>query len=684
MEAHEAARNLETLKENGAEQEGENGGNRNEGNEENGNRENGENRDGNRNGNHGMNYGGTEGVVGLTRWFEKMETVFNITNCLPKFQMKYATCTLQDSALTWWNSHKRTIDVDATYAMKWAGLIKLMTKGYAARSAENKRRMKSNPRDNRGQQPPFKRKNVSGQNVARAYTTRNNEKRGSAAVVPNTQRSLLGNQLGVICYECGRPGHVKRECPKLRNQNHKNRVGNKTGGIVCYECGRPGHFKKDCPKLRNQNHGNQTRNKSGNKTGGNEVTTKAYAIGGGEQTLISTLSRRFQELNMMCTKMVLEEEDRVEKFIGGLPDNIQRNVIAAESTRLKDVVRIANNLIDQKLKGYAVKNDENKRRALIVNQRVPTCFERGRQGHYRNECPKLKDQTRGNKAGKKTNEDKGKVYVLGGGEANPDFNVFTEDFPGLPPTRQFEFQIDLVPGAAPVARAPYRLAPSELQELSTQLQELSDKGFIRPMIPFGLTNALVVFMDLMNRVCKPYLDNIVIVFIDGILIYSKNKKEHEENLSYVIDSEGICVDPTKIESIKEWASPKTPTEIHQFLGLAGYYRPFIKCFLKIAKPVTKLTQKSVKFDWGEKEEAAFQLLKKKLCSASILALPEGSENFMAYYDASHKVLGGVLMQREKVIAYASRQLKIHEKNYTTHDLELEVIAFNLKTWRHYL
>ncbi|GJV64105.1 retrotransposon protein, putative, ty3-gypsy subclass [Tanacetum coccineum] len=226
------------------------------------------------------------------------------------------------------------------------------------------------------------------------------------------------------------------------------------------------------------------------------------------------------------------------------------------------------------------------------------------------------------------------------------------------------------------------------------------------VMPFGLTNAPAVFMDLMNRVCKPYLDKFVIVFIDDILIYSKNKKEHEEHLKlilellkkeelyakfskcefwipkvqflgHVIDSEGIHVDPAKIESIKDWTSPKSPTEIRQFLGLAGYYRRFIEGFSKIAKPMTKLTQKKVKFEWGDKQEAAFQLLKQKLCSAPILALPEGSEDFIAYCDASKKGLGAVLMQREKVISYASRQLKIHEKNYTTHDLELGAVVFAL-------
>nr|GEY25590.1 putative reverse transcriptase domain-containing protein [Tanacetum cinerariifolium] len=176
-------------------------------------------------------------------------------------------------------------------------------------------------------------------------------------------------------------------------------------------------------------------------------------------------------------------------------------------------------------------------------------------------------------------------------------------------------------------------------------------------MPFGLTNAVAVFMDLMNRV---------------------------KFISHVIDSEGIHVDPAKIDSVKDWASPKTRTKICQFLGIAGYYRRFIKCFSKIARPMMKLTQKSVKFDWGEKAEARFQLLKYKLCSASILALPEGSENFEVYYDASHKGLGVALMQRQKVIAYASCQLKVHEKNYTTHNLELGAVVFALKIWRYYL
>ncbi|KAI3819447.1 hypothetical protein L1987_13283 [Smallanthus sonchifolius] len=134
----------------------------------------------------------------------------------------------------------------------------------------------------------------------------------------------------------------------------------------------------------------------------------------------------------------------------------------------------------------------------------------------------------------------------------------------------------------------------------------------------------------------------------------------------------------------KWKTPKTPTEVRSFLGLAGYYRRLIQDFSKITTPLTTLTQKAVKFEWSQKQEEAFKTLKQKLSTAPILALPEGNDDFVIYCEASRISLGCVLMQQEQVIAYASRQLKIHEKNSTTHDLELGAIVFALKIWRHYL
>ncbi|GJV01656.1 putative reverse transcriptase domain-containing protein [Tanacetum coccineum] len=528
-------------------------------------------------------------------------------------------------------------------------------------------------------------------------------------------------------------------------------------------------------------------------------------------TDILSYTLRFQELALMCGRMFPEESDEVEKYVGGLPDMIRGNVMSYRPQTMEEAIEFANDQMDQKLITISERQAEQLRGYGLDN--FGSCMQ---EGHIKRDCPKLKNGNRGNQRGNDNAPTKFRrhswyglvlakfllsltvpkekiVRIPEGSNLNCSWSgekrledvpivrdfpeVFPEELLGLPLTRQVEFQIELMPGAAPVARAPYRLAPSEMKELSEQLQELSDKGFIRPssspwgapvlfvkkkdgsfrmcidyqelnkltvknryplpriddlfdqlqgssvyskidlrsgyhqlrvreedipktafrtryghyefqVMPFGLTNAPAVFMDLMNRVCKPYLDKFVIVFIDDILIYSKNKKEHEEHLKAILEllkKEELYAKFSKcefwipkIESIKDWASPKTPTEIRQFLGLAGYYRRFIEGFSKIAKPMTKLTQKKVAFEWGDKQEAAFQTLKTKLCSAPILALPQGAENFIVYCDASHKGLGAVLMQNEKVIAYASRQLKIHEKNYTTHDLELGAVVFALK------
>ncbi|KAL9252656.1 Retrovirus-related Pol polyprotein from transposon 297-like protein [Drosera capensis] len=330
-----------------------------------------------------------------------------------------------------------------------------------------------------------------------------------------------------------------------------------------------------------------------------------------------------------------------------------------------------------------------------------------------------------------------------------------------------DFSIELAPEAAPISKAPYRMAPAELKELKTQLEELLEKGYIRPSVspwgapvlfvkkkdgsmrlcidyrelnkitiknryplpriddlfdqlqgasvyskidlrsgyhqlrikaedisktafrtryghyefvvmPFDLTNAPAVFMDLMNKVFKQYLDHFVVVFIDDILVYSRDHQEHlrttlktlRENelyakfkkcefwltevafLGHVISGAGVKVDPKKIEAVTEWSRPSNVTEVRSFLGLARYYRRFVEGFSKIAMPLSKLTRKSTTFDWTEKCEKAFQELKDRLTSAPILALPSGEEGFCIYSDASKQGLGCVLIQHDKVIAYA--------------------------------
>nr|GEZ33465.1 putative reverse transcriptase domain-containing protein [Tanacetum cinerariifolium] len=219
------------------------------------------------------------------------------------------------------------------------------------------------------------------------------------------------------------------------------------------------------------------------------------------------------------------------------------------------------------------------------------------------------------------------------------------------------------------------------------------------VMPFGFTNAPVVFMDLMNRIFHEYLDKFVIMFIDDILVYSKTKEEHEEHLrivlgtlrqkklymkflkcefclghvvflGHIVPADGITMDPAKVEPVTKWLRPKTVTEIRSFLGLAGYYRRFLEGFSHLALSLTKLMRKGKKFVWDEEREKSFEELKKRLVFALILTLPSGSGGFQIYSDASKKGLRCVLMQHGKVMAYASRQLKPYEANYPTHDLEL--------------
>ncbi|KAA3461758.1 DNA/RNA polymerases superfamily protein [Gossypium australe] len=213
------------------------------------------------------------------------------------------------------------------------------------------------------------------------------------------------------------------------------------------------------------------------------------------------------------------------------------------------------------------------------------------------------------------------------------------------------------------------------------------------VMPFGLTNAPAVFMDLMNQIFRLYLDRFVVVFIDDILIYSCDETQHAEHLRIVLQTLREKQLYAKFSKCEFWLREvgflghiplRNVSEVCSFLGLAGYYRRFVKGFLMIVTPLTKLLQKDVRFEWSKKCQQSFEQLKVLLTEAPVLIQPESGKEFIIYSDASLNGLGCVLMQEGKVIVYASRQLKPHEKNYPMHDLELAAIVFALKIWRHYL
>ncbi|GKD53134.1 putative reverse transcriptase domain-containing protein [Tanacetum coccineum] len=462
-----------------------------------------------------LNFKGTEGVAGLSQWFERMESVFHISNCTVENQVKFATCTLHSVALTWWNTHVKTVGHDAAY-----------------------------------------------------------------------------------------------------------------------------------------------------------------------------------EFALLYGRMFSEEYDKIEKYVGGLPDMIHRSVVASKLKTMQKAVEIATKLMDKKIRTFTDRTGEKKlyggSKPLFPkcnyhhDGQKPTCYECGAQGHFKRECPKLKNNNnRGNPAGNVNAP--AKVYAVGHIGINPDSNVVTGTFLlnnryasilfGTGADRSFMStafspQIDITPTTLD-HYYDVELADGRIIGLNTILRgctlNILNHPFNIDLIPIELGSFEAIIVreeDIPKTVFQTRYGHYEFqVMPFGLTNVPANKKEHEEYLKVVLE----------------------------LLKKKKLYAKFSKCEFWIPKVSLGTTEdsskdfhKGVKFNLGDEQEAAFQLLKQKLCSAPILALPEGSEDFVVYCDASHKGLGTLLMQREKVISYASRQLKIHEKNYLTHDLELGLVVFSLKCWRHYL
>ncbi|KAL4339218.1 hypothetical protein GQ457_08G027450 [Hibiscus cannabinus] len=288
-------------------------------------------------------------------------------------------------------------------------------------------------------------------------------------------------------------------------------------------------------------------------------------------------------------------------------------------------------------------------------------------------------------------------------------NWVVRELPSPPPKREVEIGIDIQPGTNPVSITPYRMAPMELKDLKKQLEELQNKGFIRPSTsPWGAPVLFVKKKDGSMRLCINYrqLNRIDLrsgyyqmkvkdadvpktAFRTQCQLYAKFSKcefwlSEVAFLGHVISAKGIMVDPNKVQTILDWRPPRNVSEVRSFLGLAGYYRRFMKGFSVIALPLTKLLRKDQPFEWSKDRQRIFDKLKQALTHAHVLIQPEPGKEFTVYSDASHSGLGCVLMQDDNFVAYASRQLKSHELNYPTHDLELAAIVFALKIWRHYL
>ncbi|GJW07895.1 putative reverse transcriptase domain-containing protein [Tanacetum coccineum] len=693
-----------------------------------------------------LNFKGTKGVAGLSQWFERMESVFHISNCIVENQVKFATCTLYSVALTWWNTHVKTVGHDAAYGMPWKTLMKMMTDKYCPRNeikklemeiwnlkvkgtdltsytqrfqelallcgrmfpeesdkiekyvgglpdmihgsvvaskpktmqeaveiatelmdkkirtfAERQTESKRKQDDNQQQQQQNKR-----QNTGRAYTAGTGEKKQYGGSKPLCSKCNYHHDgpCAPRCHKCNKVGHLARDCRSTANANNANNQRGTGSGQkpTCYECGAQGHFKRDCPKLKNNNRGNQA--------GNGNAPAKVYAVGragtnpdsnvvtgtfllnnryasvlfdtGADRSFVSTAfssqiditptaldhyydvelaDGRIIGLNTIlrgCTLNILNHPFNIDLMpveLGSFDAIIGMDWLAKYQAIIvcaEKIVRIPWGNETLIVHGDESNQGHEARLHIISYSKTQEYMLKG--------CPVFLAHVTTNEI-----EDKSEKKRLEDVPIVQDFpEVFPEDLPGLPPTRQVEFQIDLVPGAAPVARAPYRLAPSEMKELSEQLKELSDKGFIRPssspwgapvlfvkkkdgsfwmcidyrelnkltvknryplpriddlfdqlqgssvyskidlrsgyhqlrvreedipktafrtryghyefqVMSFGLTNAPAVFMDLMNRVCKPYLDKFVIVFIGTLFYKFKEQTELVEHLKLILE-----------------------------------------------------------------------------------------------------------------------------------------------------
>ncbi|KAJ9546848.1 LOW QUALITY PROTEIN: hypothetical protein OSB04_019391 [Centaurea solstitialis] len=602
------------------------------------------------------------------------------------------------------------------------------------------------------------------------------------------------------CFRCGHPGRLSRDCTTRR---------------AYYQCGSPDHFKTECPQLKRggapaprdlamavKDDGKaapaQTRSRAFRMTvekaeEAPDVVTGTFLVNFIRAKVLFDTSTDYsyatpELLNLCCVNLEpLDHPYEVDTAIGWVwvREFARGCTIELEGCLVPVVLRLI------PMEGLDLKQSENRLRTKDGSWENDNVY-----GVKRNRSTSLISVIKANRCIRKgclwfmayvvdSGRDKLEVKNV---EVVCDYTeVFLEDLVSLPPDREIEFRIDLIPGATPIAKAPVSTCTVGIE------RNLLDKGFIRPstspwgasvlfvkkkdgtmrmcidyrelnkvtvknkyplpriddsfdqlqgvkffskidlrsgyhqlkvreedipktafrtryghyeflVMSFGLTNAPAAFMDLMNRVCKPYLDKFVIVFIDDILIYSKTAEEHGEHLrkvlemlkrerlhakfskcefwlkeflGHIVTQEGIKVDLAKIEAIKDWESPKSPSEVRSFLGLAGYYRS--------NRHTTYGTDKEgrqVQMDITC--EYAFNNLKGKLTSAPILTLPHGTDGFVVYCDASKLGLGCVLMQEGKVIAYASRKLKVYELNYPTHDMELAAVVFAIKIWRHYL
>ncbi|GJU23266.1 putative reverse transcriptase domain-containing protein [Tanacetum coccineum] len=658
-------------------------------------------------------------------------------NCAEENKVTFATGTLTDDAMSWWNAYAKPIGIEQASKITWTELKRLLTNNYCPRTEVRK------------MEDEFYNLTIKG-NDLKTYVRRFQELAVLCPnMVPNTEklmevfigelpRSIEGNVTAskpqtleeaititqrlmnqetfrtLYCQvlDLQQGGLSDQKLQKQRTSHWKQSA---TVSVICHACGEKGHYNYQCSKTNNNAQGRAYLLRDKNAHRDPNIVTGSFLLNqhlarvlfdSGEDksfvsisltsmlnippiTLDTTYDIEMANGNLVgtniviqgCTLTLLNQPFKIDLMpikLGSFDVVIGMNWLSKYHARIICDEKIVLILINGET--LMIQGDQSKTQLSLIS-----CIKT--ESYISMGCQVFIAQVIEKKSDDKRLEDIPVVREF------PE--VFPKDLPGLPPVRQVEFQIDLIPRAElNKLTVKNRYPLSRIDDLFDQLQGSSVYSKINlrscyhqlrvrdedipktafriryrhyefQVMPFGLTNAPAVFMDLMNRVCKPYLDKFVIVFNGDIFIYSRNKKEHADHLRIILEllkNEKLYA---KFSKCDFWIT------IVEFLG------HLIDSQGLHVNPV-KIEAKNKKYIWGKDQESAFQLLKQKLCKALILALSEGNEDFVVYHDASLQGLRAVLIQREKVIAYASRQLKPHEENYTTHDLELGAVVFALK------
>ncbi|GJR00624.1 putative reverse transcriptase domain-containing protein [Tanacetum coccineum] len=558
---------------------------------------------------------GHEGAVELSRWFEKTEMVFGISECAEARKVKFAAATLQGRALTWWNSQVATMGLEAANQIGWTEMRRLMTEEFYP--IEEIQRMEHELWNLK----------VKDFDIT-AYTKRFHE----------LVQLFIGSKPTSL-NEAVRMAHALME-QKAQARIERIAEGNKRK----WESSQGGNNGNN----RNNNRDNTRHNQQNNQRQGNTraMTTAPAEQGGYARN--KPLCNHCGKHHFGYCKIVCSNYGKAGHMAR---DWAHQELLPEEkgSTRWEAQGRAYVITDTEKQQGPNVVTGT----FLLNNHYATVLFDSGSDksivntsfSHLIDINPVRLDTSY-------------EVELADGRVATGTYDELL-GWMGL---------VDQTPLSKYIERG-HQLFVAHVTEKEPKEKRLEDVPVIRDFPE-------VFPDDLPNKEEHEKHLKIILELLKNEQLYAKFSKcdfwlESVQFLGHVINNKGVHVDPAKVEAIRNWSAPTTPKEVRQFLGLAGYYRRFIEGFSLISKPLTKLTEKNKKYEWGTEEDEAFQTLKQKLCSAPILALPEGTENFVVYCDASHKGFGAVLMQREKVIAYASRQLKKHEENYTTHDLELD-------------